>query len=96
MTKSGSTLTYGPYQNVPASANVQFANEQQKRVAVQYGYDHPVLEVKKLRRAAEISHWGANLNIQDEIELHNAGPRCAAPRPRRRRRRPLTRPPAAA
>lgn len=75
VTKSGATLTYGPYSNIPESASITFANKYQRRVAVQYGYDHPVLELRKLRRAAEISHWSANLNIQDEMHLYNAGPK---------------------
>jgi len=33
-----------------------------------------VLTVTSLKRAAEISHWGSNLNVQDEIKLHNHGP----------------------
>ena len=39
-----------------------------------YYYEYPVLEITKLERAAEISHWGANLNINNDIQLHNAGP----------------------
>ncbi|PSS05379.1 hypothetical protein PHLCEN_2v3868 [Hermanssonia centrifuga] len=75
VTKSGSTLTYGPYNNIPTSSTEDFVQTNQKRIAVHYTYDAPVLEVTKLERAAEISHWGANLNIQDNIWLRNAGPR---------------------
>ena len=32
-----------------------------------------VVAIKGLRRVAEISHWGANLNIPDEIHVYNAG-----------------------
>ncbi|TFK75916.1 Ribophorin I [Pluteus cervinus] len=74
VTKSGATITYGPYQNIPASANSKFLDEHQQRVIIHYSYEHPVLEVTKLKRAAEISHWGSNLNIQDEVVLRNAGP----------------------
>lgn len=74
VTKSGATLTYGPYNNIPASTTKDFVKAQQKRIAVQYEYGNPVLEVTRLERAAEISHWGANLNIQDNVWLHNAGP----------------------
>lgn len=74
MTKSGATLTYGPYKNIPPSATEEFLTEKQKRITVHYAYEYPILEVTKLTRAAEISHWGANLNIQDDIHLHNAGP----------------------
>ena len=75
VTKSGAVLTYGPYNDFPASANQEFVESVQKHIAVQYAYDVPVLEITKLERAAEISHWGANLNIQDNIWLHNAGPK---------------------
>ncbi|KAL4241932.1 Dolichyl-diphosphooligosaccharide--protein glycosyltransferase subunit 1 [Abortiporus biennis] len=75
VTKSGSTLTYGPYKNIPPSANKQFVSEKQKHITVHFNYDHPVLEILKLHRAAEISHWGGNLNIEDNIHMHNAGPR---------------------
>jgi oligosaccharyltransferase complex subunit alpha (ribophorin I) len=74
VTKSGATVTYGPYNNIPSSSNTEFIAQYQKVVTVHFKYDQPVLEVTKLKRAAEISHWGANLNIQDEIHLHNAGP----------------------
>jgi oligosaccharyltransferase complex subunit alpha (ribophorin I) len=73
VTRSGATLTYGPYTNVPSSSKSPVGHYQ-KSIEIHYKYDQPVLEVTKLRRAAEISHWGANLNIQDEIYLHNAGP----------------------
>lgn len=73
VTKSGATITYGPYHNIK-STDKWFVDEKQKQVVVHYGYDTPVLEITKLERAAEVSHWGANLNIQDNIFLHNAGP----------------------
>lgn len=74
VTKSGATITYGPYNSIAPSANSDFINQHQKLVTVHFNYDHPVLAVVKYKRAAEISHWGANLNIEDEIHLHNAGP----------------------
>ncbi|KAF8897526.1 oligosaccharyl transferase alpha subunit [Infundibulicybe gibba] len=72
--KSGATITYGPYNNIEASANSQFISDHQQPIEVHYDYDHPVLEVLQLKRSAEISHWGANLNIQDDIQLQNTGP----------------------
>ncbi|KAL4081862.1 Ribophorin I [Scleroderma yunnanense] len=74
VTKSGATITYGPYHNVQRSAIAQFINKYQQPISVHYHFDYPVLEVKKLERSAEISHWGANLNIEDKIHLHNSGP----------------------
>jgi len=74
VTKSGATVTYGPYNNIPPSANKEFVSKHQQDTVVHYYHEQPVLEVAKLRRTAEISHWGANLNIQDDIDLYNAGP----------------------
>lgn len=73
-TKSGATVTYGPFTHIPESANLEFIKSYQKRLTVHYYYEYPVLEITKLERAAEISHWGANLNINNDIQLHNAGP----------------------
>ncbi|KAI0347194.1 oligosaccharyl transferase alpha subunit [Trametopsis cervina] len=74
VTKSGATVTYGPYNNIPVSTNKDFVQKQQKRVIVHYEHGTPVVEVTRLERTAEISHWGANLNIQDNVWLRNAGP----------------------
>ncbi|KAF8311164.1 oligosaccharyl transferase alpha subunit [Clavulina sp. PMI_390] len=70
-TKSSATVTYGPFYDLPASDSHSWAERNQEAVKVHYQYDGPVLTVAKLRRAAEISHWGANLNVQDDIELRN-------------------------
>ncbi|CDO71331.1 hypothetical protein BN946_scf184908.g89 [Trametes cinnabarina] len=75
VTKSGATITYGPFYDIPPSATQDFVDAKQKQVSVHYVYDFPVVEITKLERAAEISHWGANLNIENKIDLHNAGPR---------------------
>lgn len=74
VSKSGATVTYGPFNHVPPSANKGFIAQYQQPIVIHYNYDQAVLEVTKLTRVAEISHWGANLNIQDEIHLFNAGP----------------------
>ncbi|OCH92878.1 oligosaccharyl transferase alpha subunit [Obba rivulosa] len=73
VTKSGATITYGPYYNIPPSSNKDFIAEKQKHVIVHYAYDNPMLEVLSLKRTAEISHWGANLNIEDKVHLQNSG-----------------------
>ncbi|CAE6484018.1 unnamed protein product [Rhizoctonia solani] len=72
--KSGSTVVYGPFHNVPASSNLPFQEKKQKTVSIHYDHDQPVLTVVSLQRSAEISHWGANLNIHDELVLRNDGP----------------------
>ncbi|GBE79631.1 oligosaccharyl transferase alpha subunit [Sparassis latifolia] len=74
VTRSSATIIYGPYHNIVPSSSKEFVTEKQRRITAHYGYDQPVLEVSNLKRTAEISHWGANLNIEDNIHLHNAGP----------------------
>jgi len=74
VTKTGPTLVYGPFHNIPESMNLPFQERNQKTVSIHYDYDQPVLTVTSLQRSAEISHWGANLNIHDEIVLRNDGP----------------------
>lgn len=75
VTKSGATLTYGPYKNIPQSTSEEFVEERQRHITIHYDCDFPVIEISKLTRSAEISHWGANLNIQDSLILHNGGPK---------------------
>ena len=70
--KSGGTITYGPYKAIPVSTTSDFLSTQQ-RISIHYEIDRPVLRILSLRRAAEVSHWGSNLNIQDEIHLKNDG-----------------------
>jgi len=73
-TKSGATITYGPFNNIPPSASAAFIKEHQKPILIHYSFAAPVVEIMSLKRSAEISHWGANLNIQNDIALRNAGP----------------------
>lgn len=74
VTKSGATVTYGPFNNVENSLDANFSGNSQQPIEIHYVYSSSVLEISKYTRGAEISHWGANLNIQDEISLHNGGP----------------------
>jgi oligosaccharyltransferase complex subunit alpha (ribophorin I) len=73
-TKSGATITYGPYNNIPPCANEDFISAYQQPVTVHYYHDQPVIELLSYNRSLEISHWGANLNTEDQIHLYNAGP----------------------
>ena len=73
--QSGATVTYGPYANLPPSTSDLFTDKYQQAIMIHYHHDQPVLELSKLERFAEISHWGANLNIEDKIVLYNAGPK---------------------
>ncbi|GAA6050381.1 hypothetical protein JCM3770_004010 [Rhodotorula araucariae] len=42
---------------------------------VHYQQPEAVASIRKLDRLVELSHWGANLAIQDTIDLFNAGPK---------------------
>ena len=72
---TGGTVTYGPFHDLPPSSNPAFVEKNQRKISIHYEFGFPMLAIKSLRRTAEISHWGANLNIQDEIHLHNSGPK---------------------
>jgi len=73
--KSGATINYGPFQNVGPTVGVTFQNTEQQTLSVHYEDDKPILSVVKYERAAEVSHWGANLNIEDKVMLCNDGPK---------------------
>jgi len=75
VTKSGATLTYGPFNNIPASTNKEFVTNSQQAITVHFSHELPILQIPRMTRTAEISHWGANLNIEDKIHLYNAGPK---------------------
>ena len=72
---NGGAITYGPFHNLPPSSNTAFVEKNQQKITIHYEFGFPVLAIKTLRRTAEVSHWGANFNIQDEIHLYNAGPK---------------------
>jgi len=75
VTKSGATLTYGPYEKIPPSTNREFIEKYQQPIVIHYNHEQPILEVLSLHRSVEVSHWGANLNTEDKAVLHNAGPK---------------------
>lgn len=72
VTKSGATLTLGPFHAVPATIGTGKVAEQAP-FYVHYESRDPIIGIRTLRRAAEVSHWGSNLNIQDEVALMNDG-----------------------
>jgi len=74
VTKASSTLTLGPFNSVPATLHDSSTSIQQP-FHVHYETSQAVIGLKTLRRSAEVSHWGANLNIQDEMALVNMGPK---------------------
>lgn len=73
VTVSAATVTLGPFHSVPPTVGPA-ASAQQSAFYVHYETREPVIGIRSLRRTAEVSHWGANLNIQDEVALFNDGP----------------------
>lgn len=69
-TKSGSIVTYGPFENVAAFV----ANTATDQGTVHFQADTPRATIVSLDRTAEISHWGDALSITDRILLRNSGP----------------------
>ncbi|KAK7203925.1 Ribophorin I [Myxozyma melibiosi] len=61
----GTTLTYGPYNDVEPYAY--------DPILVKYEYNIPVIEVSKLERELWVSHTGGNLATEERYWLKNAG-----------------------
>lgn len=73
--KSGATITYGPFNGIPVSTSNDFLKEYQQPITIRYYHEQPVLEVTDYKRSVELSHWGSNVNTEDHIVLYNAGPK---------------------
>ncbi|ORX38806.1 Ribophorin I [Kockovaella imperatae] len=72
VTKASSTVTLGPFTSLPATLG---GDVPRQPFNVHYETREPVVGLKTLKRSAEVSHWGGNLNIQDEMNLVNNGPK---------------------
>lgn len=70
VSQSDSTLTYGPYSDVPA-----FSIDQ---MIVHYENNAPFLTVNRLERLIEISHWG-NIAVEENIEVVHTGAKLKGP-----------------
>jgi oligosaccharyltransferase complex subunit alpha (ribophorin I) len=59
------TIVYGPLDNVsPLSI---------KPCSFHYEYKDPIITITSLKREMEISHWGANLAIEEHYALRHDG-----------------------
>ncbi|PKI83839.1 dolichyl-diphosphooligosaccharide--protein glycosyltransferase subunit 1 [Malassezia vespertilionis] len=67
-TRTGKTITYGPYIDVAPSAKMPIAE-----AMVHYEYLQPVVSYVDFARHVEVSHWGNNLATEDTIALKNDG-----------------------
>lgn len=42
--------------------------------SIHYMHPEPMVSFRKLDRIIEVSHWGDNLAVQDNVDLFNNGP----------------------
>ncbi|KAF6028879.1 RPN1 [Bugula neritina] len=70
VSKSDSTITYGPYENRPAFdvADLQ----------VHYENNTPFLAVTTMTRAIEVSHWG-NIAVEETYDIRHTGAKLKGP-----------------
>ena len=62
-TKQGLKFTYGPFSEVPAGVL--------EPVRVRYEFTKPLIQVSRLERDVEVSHWGGNVAFEERYTLHN-------------------------
>lgn len=68
--KSDSSITYGPYENVKPF--------EQNEMSVHYENNSPFLVVNNLLRTIEVSHWG-NIAVEETIDLYHSGAKLKGP-----------------
>jgi oligosaccharyltransferase complex subunit alpha (ribophorin I) len=55
-TRSGAVVTYGPFQDLPATTGLPFQDGDQQLLTLHCEYDSPIVTVVSLDHSAEISH----------------------------------------
>lgn len=68
--KSGSTITYGPYANVKPF--------EQNDLKIHYENNSPFLRATQLTRTIEVSHWG-NIAVEETLDLSHYGAKLKGP-----------------
>lgn len=63
--KSGSKLTYGPFDEKPAGAV--------SPAQVRFEFTKPVTHVSELERDIEVSHWGGNVAFEERYTMFHRG-----------------------
>lgn len=69
-TKSDSTITYGPYENVKPF--------EQSELSIHFENNSPFLVVTNLIRTIEVSHWG-NIAVEETVDLYHYGAALKGP-----------------
>lgn len=70
VSKSDSTITYGPYENVKPF--------EQNELKVHFENNSPFLRVTNMLRTIEVSHWG-NIAVEETIDLSHYGATLKGP-----------------
>jgi oligosaccharyltransferase complex subunit alpha (ribophorin I) len=74
MTKSGTTITFGPYEQLPSILKGQSSSEIVK-AQVHYLHDAPVVSMVESKRVVTVSHWHKSMSVEDEFWMRNDGAR---------------------
>lgn len=60
-----SSVLYGPYENVPAWSY--------SKLSVHFVNNSPFITITNMRKIIEVSHWGANVAVEQNINMVNQG-----------------------
>jgi len=67
-TKGGTLVTFTKF--IPG----EYVMGKQAIASVVYVQHEALAALRKLDRVVEVSHWGSNVAVQDNVQLYNAGP----------------------
>ena len=62
---NGNKIIYGPFHSIMP--------ETFDTLRVHYEFSKPLLTVTELVRDLQVSHWGGNLNVEENYKLHHSG-----------------------
>ena len=62
---NGNKIIYGPFHSIMP--------ETFDALRVHYEFTKPLLTVTELVRDLQVSHWGGNLNVEENYKLHHSG-----------------------
>jgi oligosaccharyltransferase complex subunit alpha (ribophorin I) len=72
MTKSGTTITFGPYEKL--TSILRGSSEAGAiKAQVHYLHDSPVVSIVEAKRVVTVSHWRNTMSFEDEFWMRNDG-----------------------
>ncbi|MCO5565486.1 hypothetical protein L7F22_019159 [Adiantum nelumboides] len=72
VTKSGSTITFGPFSSIPSLLK-SGSHSIPPEAKVHYLHNSPILTIVEADRKVKISHWKNRLEVEDRLWLRNDG-----------------------